>query len=147
VRFFAVGAEPVGVIALGQLPTGVIAIGQVSTGVIAIGQGARGFIAVGQLALGFVAFGQLAIGVLWAGGQLALGGTSGVAMLPLGIFGFWNPWRGRPEIRPLPVTLWSYVKLAVAAAIVVLFAYVAAAPVIDAIARPDGIFRPPAPMR
>jgi hypothetical protein len=147
VRFFAVGVQPVGVIAVGALPTGVIAVGQLSTGVIAIGQAARGFIAIGQLAFGLMAFGQLSVGVLWAGGQLALGGTSGLAMLPLGLFGRWNPWRGPAALRPMEPTLAGFGKALVFAAIVGLFVYLAAGPVVDAILRPDGIFRAPAPMR
>jgi hypothetical protein len=147
VRFFAVGVQPVGVIAVGVLPTGLIAVGQVSTGVIAVGQVARGFVAVGQLALGFMSFGQLAVGVLWAGGQLAVGGTAGVAMLPLGLFGRWNPWRGSADLRPMEPTSAGFLKVLAFAAIVGLFVYLAAGPVVDAIVRPDGIFRPPTPMR
>ena len=146
-RFFAVGVQPVGVIAVGVLPTGVIAVGQVSTGVIAVGQVARGFVTIGQLSLGLLSFGQLAVGVLWAGGQLAIGGTAGIAMLPIGLFGRWNPWRGPADLRPMEPTLAGFLRVLVFGAVVGLFVYLAAGPVVDAIVRPDGIFRSPAPMR
>ena len=100
-RLFSVGVEPVGFIAIGALPTGVIALGQGATGVLAIGQLARGVVAVGQLSLGVFAFGQLAAGALWAGGQLAIGGTQGFAMLGWGLVGDWVPWRrGTLKVRP-----------------------------------------------
>jgi len=147
VRFFAVGVQPVGVIAVGVLPTGVIAVGQVATGVIAVGQIARGFVAVGQLALGLMSFGQVAVGVLWAGGQLAIGGTAGIAMLPLGLFGRWNPRRGTADLRPMEPTLAGFLRVLAFGVIVGFFVYLAAGPVVEAIVRSDGIFRSPAPMR
>src|SRR5512137_1240676 len=105
-RLFAVGVEPVGVVAIGALPTGVIALGQGATGVVAVGQLARGVIAVGQLSLGVFSLGQLSVGLLWAGGQLALGATAGFAQVPIGLVGRWVPWRlTPPEIRP-PRSIW-----------------------------------------
>lgn len=141
-RLFAVGQEPVGVIALGQIPTGVVAIGQGATGVIAIGQLARGFITVGQLAVGVFAFGQLALGVVWAGGQLAIGGTTSVGMVGVGVLGRFVPWR-RASFEPRPIgsraaTAWRVVALAVIVGIVTA---VALYPVAEAILRVDGIFR------
>ena len=76
-KLFAVGVEPVGVVAIGANATGVIAIGQLATGVIAVGQLARGVIVVGQLAIGWAALGQLAIGVSWAVGMVGIAGHTG----------------------------------------------------------------------
>jgi hypothetical protein len=89
VRFFEAGAEPVAVIAIGANATGIVAVGQLATGVIAIGQLARGVVVVGQLGLGFVTFGQLVFGVVWAGGQLGIGGTAGPGLV-YGPFGHVN---------------------------------------------------------
>lgn len=140
-RLFSVGVQPVGVIAVGALPTGVIALGQGATGVVAIGQLARGVVAIGQLSLGVFALGQLSAGAAWAGGQLALGGTSGFAMLPIGLVGDWVPWRARlPVIRP-PRSIWTLVLRAVLlAGVVALVGWLAIWPVVDACLRPEGIF-------
>jgi len=143
-RVFAVGQEPTGVIAIGQIPTGIIALGQGATGVIAIGQASRGFIAVGQLAVGVYAFGQLALGVVWAGGQLAIGGTTSVSMLGLGVLGRFVPWR-RASFEPRRIgsvsgVVWRAFALTVIVAVV---AVVALYPVADVILREGGIFRSP----
>lgn len=141
-KLFAVGQAPVGVIAVGQLPTGIIALGQGSTGIVAIGQAARGFIAVGQLACGVFAFGQLALGALWAGGQLAIGGTSSVAMVGYGVLGRFVPWRrGSLEWRPIPSRVALVRRAIICAAIIVTVAFVALFPVADAITEVGGIFR------
>jgi hypothetical protein len=141
-RLFSVGQEPVGVIAVGQVPTGIVALGQVSTGVVAIGQGARGFIAIGQGALGVFAFGQLALGALWAGGQLAVGGTSSLAMLGYGVLGRFVPWRrGSLEWRPIP-SRWAVARRAVLLAVIIVAVALAALfPIADAITEIGGIFR------
>ncbi|MFH1330213.1 MAG: hypothetical protein ABIJ48_06155 [Actinomycetota bacterium] len=147
-RWFSVGLQPVGVIAIGAAPTGIIAIGQVATGVVAVGQGARGVVAVGQASLGVFAFGQLAAGVAWAGGQLALGGTQGFAMLGFGLLGDWLPWRrGLPEIRA-PRSTWTLALRAVLlTALAAAVAWFALAPIVDACLRPGGIFVPVSPLR
>jgi len=131
----------VGVIAIGVLPTGLIALGQGATGVVAIGQLARGVVAIGQVSLGVFSLGQLSLGLAWAGGQLALGGTSGFAQVPIGLVGRWVPWRTRlPVVRP-PRSIWTLtlraVLLAGAAALV---GWLAIWPVVDACLRPGGIF-------
>jgi hypothetical protein len=146
-RLFAVGQEPVGVIALGQVPTGIIAVGQGATGLIAVGQLARGFVAIGQLTVGVFAFGQLALGIVWAGGQLAVGGTTSVSMVGFGVLGRFVPWRRAsfaptPIGRPLGVT-WRVVALGIITAAVTVFALY---PVADAILRVGGIFRSPPPI-
>lgn len=41
-------------------------------------------------------------------------------MLPLGVFGWWNPWRGPPDIRPLGTAPVTALKLLVVGAIAVL---------------------------
>jgi hypothetical protein len=140
-RVFAVGVQPVGVIAVGALPTGVIAVGQGATGVVAIGQLARGVITVGQLSLGVFSLGQLSVGLLWAGGQLALGGTSGFAQVPISLVGEWVPWRAAlPEVRP-PHSIWTLALRAVLlAGVAALVGWLAVWPVVDACLRPGGIF-------
>jgi hypothetical protein len=142
-RLFEVGVQPVGFIALGALPTGVIAIGQGATGVIAVGQLARGVIAVGQLSVGVFAFGQLALGAAWAGGQVAVGGTQGLAMLGWGVVGDWLPWKRRAlKVRPARA-LWSVaLRAAFLAGLVALVAWLVVAPVIDALVRAGGVFVP-----
>lgn len=147
-RFFSVGVEPVGVIAIGALPTGVIAIGQAATGVVAVGQLSRGVIAIGQLSLGVFALGQLSAGAVWAGGQLALGGTQGFAMLGVGLLGDWVPWRRRlPEIKP-PRSAWTLVlRGALLAGLVVLVGWLVVTPIVDACLRQGGIFVPARGMR
>jgi hypothetical protein len=142
-RFFSVGVEPVGFIAVGALPTGVIAIGQGATGVIAVGQLARGVVAVGQLSLGVFALGQLAAGAAWAGGQLAIGGTQGFAMLGWGLLGDWVPWRRQPpQLRPAQ-RLWSVaLRAAALAGLVALVVWLAIMPLVDALVRPGGVFVP-----
>jgi hypothetical protein len=142
-RFFEVGVQPVGFIALGALPTGVIAIGQGATGVVAVGQLARGVVAVGQLSLGVFAFGQLALGAAWAGGQVALGGTQGLAMIGWGAVGDWLPWkRGALEVRPAR-GLWSVaLRAAFLAGLAALVAWAVLVPVVDALARVGGVFVP-----
>ncbi len=141
-KLFSVGQEPVGVIAIGQLPTGIIALGQASTGIVAIGQGARGFIAIGQLACGVFAFGQLALGALWAGGQLAIGGTSSVAMVGYGVLGRFVPWRrGSLEWRAIPSRPALVRRAIVFAAIIITVALVALFPIADAITEVGGVFR------
>jgi hypothetical protein len=119
-RWFAVGTEPVGVIAIGANATGVIAIGQLATGVVAVGQLARGGIVVGQLAIGVVSFGQLALGILWAGGMVGLALRNGLGMI----------WRAPVWVGLIVVVLWWF------AAGMWLW---------DAAVRPGGIFvdRPP----
>ena len=142
-RLFSVGVEPVGFIAIGALPTGVIALGQGATGVLAIGQLARGVVAVGQLSLGVFAFGQLAAGALWAGGQLAIGGTQGFAMLGWGLVGDWVPWRrGTLKVRPA-ARLWAVaLRAALLAALAALVVWLVILPVADALVRPGGVFSP-----
>lgn len=141
-KLFSVGQEPVGVIAIGQLPMGIVALGQVSTGVVAVGQGARGFIAIGQGAVGVFAFGQLALGALWAGGQLAIGGTSSLAMLGYGVLGRFVPWRrGSLEWRSIPGRPALVRRAVVLAAIIVVVVYAALFPIADAITEVGGIFR------
>lgn len=142
-RVFEAGVHPVGVIAVGAFPTGIIALGQGATGVVAIGQLARGFVTVGQLSLGVLALGQLSMGLVWAGGQLALGGTSGFAQLPLGLLGHWVPWgRGAPEIRP-PRNVWTLLLRAVLmAGVAALVGWFGIWPVVQACIGADGIFAP-----
>jgi hypothetical protein len=89
---FAVGTEAKGIFAVGALATGVVAIGALATGVIAIGQLARGVIAVGQGAAGLLAVGQISLGVLWAMGQVGIGGTVGPNQAVYGLF-------ARPRLR------------------------------------------------
>ncbi len=146
-RFFAVGVEPVGVIALGAAPTGIVAVGQLATGVVAVGQGARGVIAVGQLAIGGLAFGQLAVGALWAGGQLAIGATGGWAMLPLGLFGRWTPSKRWPRLSVTGARSWVAVRFLIWCVVLALVTWLVMVPVIDAIVREGGIFvdAPPEP--
>ncbi|MBM3694369.1 MAG: hypothetical protein FJW79_00265 [Actinobacteria bacterium] len=142
-KFFAVGVQPVGFIALGALPTGVIALGQGATGVVAVGQLARGVVAVGQLSLGVFALGQLSAGAVWAGGQLAIGGTQGFAMLGWGLLGDWVPWRrAAPRLRPAAGLWTAALRAVVLAGVVVLVAWLAIAPVVDALVRPGGVFVP-----
>jgi hypothetical protein len=83
---FAVGVEAKGVFAVGAVATGVVAFGNFATGVIAIGQLSRGVIAVGQGAVGVIAVGQLSAGVLWAMGQVGIGGTAGPNQAVYGLF-------------------------------------------------------------
>jgi len=147
-QFFSVGVAPVGFIAIGAIPTGVIAVGQAATGVVAIGQLSRGFVAIGQLSLGVFALGQLSAGAVWAGGQLAVGGTQGFAMLGWGLLGDWVPWsrqppRLRPAGRPWAVAL----RFAVLAGLVALVAWAVVLPVVDALVRPGGVFVPLPGMR
>ena len=145
-RLFAVGVEPVGVIALGAAPTGIVAVGQLATGVVAIGQGARGVVAVGQLAVGALTFGQLSVGALWAGGQLAIGATSGVAMLPIGLFGRWNPFgKNKPTISVGGSAAWLAIRILVFCAVLALVLFVTIGPIVDAIVREGGIFVDPPP--
>lgn len=146
-RIIAVGVEPVGVFAFGAAPTGIIAIGQLATGVIAIGQGARGVIAIGQIAVGGLVFGQVAVGALWAGGQLAIGATSGWAMLPLGLFGRWSPSNRRPELSLTGAHAWLAIRFLVWSAVLALVTWLVMMPVVDAIVREGGIFvdAPPEP--
>jgi len=147
-QIFAVGVAPVGFIAIGAIPTGVIAVGQAATGVVAIGQLSRGIVAIGQLSLGVFALGQLSAGAVWAGGQLAVGGTQGFAMLGLGMLGDWVPWRRRrPQLRP-PGRPWALaLRVAVLAGLVALVAWLAVLPVVDAMVRPGGVFVPLPGMR
>jgi hypothetical protein len=142
-KFFSVGVEPVGFIAIGALPTGVIALGQGATGVIAVGQLARGVVAVGQLSLGVFALGQLAAGAVWAGGQLAVGGTQGFAMVGWGLLGDWVPWsRQAPRLRPAG-SLWAVaLRAAVLTGLVALVVWLALVPVVDALVRTGGVFVP-----
>lgn len=140
-RWFAVGVQPVGVVAIGALPTGVIALGQGATGVVAVGQLARGVVSIGQLSLGVFALGQLSMGFFWAGGQMGMGGFSGFAQVPIGLLGRWVPWRAQPPlVRPprslLTLTLRSVLMAGVAA----LVGWLAVWPVVDACLRPGGIF-------
>lgn len=140
-RWFAVGVQPVGVVAIGALPTGVIALGQGATGVVAVGQLARGFVAVGQLSLGVFALGQLSVGFAWAGGQLALGGTSGFAQVPIGLLGRWVPWRSEPPVIRPPRSISTLALRAVfLAGVAALVGWLAVWPVVDACLRPGGIF-------
>ncbi|MBN2112557.1 MAG: hypothetical protein JW785_00360 [Acidimicrobiia bacterium] len=142
-RWFSVGVEPVGFIAIGAMPTGVIALGQGATGVIAVGQLARGVVAVGQLSVGVLALGQIAAGAIWAGGQLAVGGSSGFAQLPLGLLGYWLPWRrGSFRLKPSRRVWTAALRGVVLAGVVVLVAWVAIAPLVDALTRPGGVFVP-----
>ena len=144
-RWFAVGQEPIGVIALGQIPTGVVAIGQGATGVVAIGQLARGVIAVGQLAIGVFAFGQLAVGAAWAGGMLAVGGTHGVDMLGYGPLGRWIPWRREYEIAvPRGPGRFAF-RVLLVAALTVAVLLVVLLPLADALFGTGGILRSPPP--
>jgi hypothetical protein len=140
-RWFSVGTEPVGVIAVGAFPTGVIALGPFATGFIAVGQLARGVITIGQLSLGLLSLGQLSAGPVWAGGQLALGGFSGFAQVPIGLLGRWVPWRAAgPVIRP-PRSIWTLTLRAVMlAGVTALVGWLAIWPVVDACLRPEGIF-------
>jgi hypothetical protein len=140
-RWFAVGVEPIGVVAIGALPTGVIALGQGATGMVAVGQLARGVVAVGQLSLGVFSLGQLSVGLAWAGGQLALGATSGFAQVPIGLVGPWVPWRSQlPEVRP-PRSIWTLALRAVLlAGVAALVHWLAVWPIVDACLRPGGIF-------
>jgi hypothetical protein len=133
-KFFSVGVQPVGFIAIGAMPTGVIALGQGATGVVAVGQLARGVVAVGQLSLGVFALGQLAGGAVWAGGHLALGGTTGFAQVPMGLLGDWVPWRrGAPRLRPAG-SLWSVaIRAAVLAALVAVVVWFGILPLVDAL--------------
>ncbi len=141
-RWFAVGGEPVGVVAIGLAPTGVLAIGQFATGVIAIGQLSRGVIVVGQLAVGVFALGQLAVGAAWAGGMLGLGGTYGLSMLGWGAAGYWLPWRpGTLDVKPARSPFTLLVRGLVFVAILALVIYVAVEPVTDAVFNEGGIFR------
>jgi hypothetical protein len=121
VRWFAVGAEPVGVIAIGGNATGVIAIGQLATGVVAVGQLARGGIVVGQLAIGVVSVGQLALGIWWAAGMVGVALRTGVGAI----------WRAPVWVGLVVVVLWWF------AAGLWLW---------DAAVRPDGIFFDPLPV-
>ena len=147
-HFFAVGVAPVGFIAIGAIPTGVIAVGQAATGVVAIGQLSRGIVAIGQLSLGVFALGQLSAGAVWAGGQLAVGGTQGFAMLGLGMLGDWVPWRRRmPQLRPAGRPWALLLRVAVLAGLVALVAWLAVLPVVDAMVRPGGVFVPLPGMR
>ena len=140
-RWFAVGVQPVGVIAVGALPTGVIALGQGATGVVAIGQMARGMVTIGQLSLGVFSLGQLSMGLAWAGGQLAVGGTSGFAQVPIGLVGRLGARRtSPPEVRP-PRSIWTLTLRAVLlAGVATLVGWLAIWPVVDACLRPGGIF-------
>ena len=142
-RWFSVGVQPVGVIAIGALPTGVIALGQGATGVLAVGQLARGVVTVGQLSLGIFSLGQLSVGLAWAGGQLALGGTSGFAQAPIGLVGRWVPWRSQlPEIRP-PRSIWTLsLRAVLTAGVAALVGWLAIWPVVEAFLRTGGIFSP-----
>ena len=110
---------------------------------IAVGQLARGVVAVGQLSLGVFALGQLAVGAAWAGGQLALGGTRGFAMLGFGLVGDWVPWRrGTLRVRPAR-GLWAVAwRAALLAGLAALVAWLAVAPVVDALWRAGGVFAP-----
>ncbi|HSR15005.1 MAG TPA: hypothetical protein VLL51_04595 [Gemmatimonadales bacterium] len=142
-KFFSVGAEPVGVIAIGQLPTGVIALGQGATGVVAIGQLARGVFVVGQLAVGVFTFGQVAAGSLWAGGQLAFGGTTSVAMLGVNAIGHWVPWRRTsPQIRPARSRVTLALRVLLFLGLVALTTWLAVWGVIDGLFGDEGVFAP-----
>jgi hypothetical protein len=122
VRWFAVGVEPVGVVAIGANATGVIAIGQLATGVVAVGQLARGVVVLGQLAVGVVAIGQLALGVERAAGMV------GVARRAIGGLAWKAP-------------------LGVVVVLAALWWFVAGAWVWDALSREGGILRDPPPAR
>lgn len=144
----AVGTSPVGIIAIGANATGIIAIGALATGVVAIGQLARGGIVLGQLALGLVSIGQLGVGVVWASGQVGIGGTSGPGLI-LGLFGrlrllgrrsFDGPRWDLPAFRrPRSIA----VRLVVLAAVVVLWWLAAGQWLADDLTRPGGILVDP----
>ena len=147
-RWFEVGVQPVGFIAIGAFPTGVIALGQGATGVVAIGQLARGVVAVGQLSLGVMALGQLAAGAIWAGGQLAIGGTQGFSQLGIGLVGDWLPWKRQgPRVRPARSPWTVALRAGLLAGLVALVAWLALVPVVDALVRPGGVFIPVPGMR
>ena len=145
-KLIAVGQSPTGVIAIGQVPTGVVAIGQVATGVVAIGQVARGVIVVGQLAVGVVSLGQVAVGLLWAAGMLGLAPTAPGWPTSPAFFGRWPlgavlhaRWRSIEWKRPKGgrrVVAW-----AVTVAVAFVVAFVALAPLYDALTKVGGIFR------
>jgi hypothetical protein len=148
VRFFEAGAEPVAVIAIGANATGIVAVGQLATGVIAIGQLARGVVVVGQLGLGFVTFGQLVFGVVWAGGQLGIGGTAGPGLV-YGPFGHVNAlallgkWSGPAwQHEPLSQARFGFGLLLVFV-ILALWWLGAGQWLLDAITRTGGIFNDP----
>lgn len=84
-KFFAVGLEPVGVIAIGGFARGGIAIGQGAVGIVAVGQLSTGMFTVGQLTVGLAVFGQLAISPFYAIGQLALGGIKGGGLVGISL--------------------------------------------------------------
>lgn len=86
-RWIAVGTSPTGIVAIGANATGIVAIGPLATGVFAFGQLARGVFSLGQVSVGVVSFGQVAIGLLWSGGMLSIGGTSGPKMIGIGLWG------------------------------------------------------------
>jgi hypothetical protein len=141
----AVGAEPVGVIAIGANATGIVAIGQLATGVIAVGQLARGVVVVGQLGLGFVTFGQLVFGVVWAGGQLGVGGTAGPGLV-FGPFGHVNVLalfgkRPGPAYRHEPISQTRFVLgLVIVFSLLAAWWFGAGQWLLDAITRQGGIF-------
>jgi hypothetical protein len=148
VRIFEAGAEPVAVIAIGANATGIVAIGQLATGVIAVGQLARGVVVIGQLGLGFITFGQLVFGVVWAGGQLGIGGTAGPGLV-YGPFGHVNALaligrRTGPayEHEPIGQTRFS-VGLVIVFALLTLWWFGAGEWLLDAITRTGGIFHDP----
>jgi hypothetical protein len=148
VRFFEAGAEPVAVIAIGANATGVIAVGQLATGVVAIGQLARGVVVVGQLGLGFITFGQLVCGVVWAGGQLGIGGTMGPGLV-YGPFGHVDALalfrrRSGPAWRHEPLTQTRFaLGLLLVLAMLALWWLGAGQWLTDAITRTGGIFNDP----
>jgi hypothetical protein len=140
-RLFAVGVDPVGVVAIGQVPTGIVAFGQGATGIIAVGQLARGVVAIGQVSIGVFAFGQAAAGAAWAGGMLALGGTHSVTMLGYGPLGHWVPWRGRlPQIPPFTSPVATVARLLLFVALIIGAVYFVLLPVFDAVIGSDAIF-------
>ena len=152
-RWFAVGVEPVGVIAIGANATGVIAIGQLATGVVAVGQLARGGLVLGQLAIGIVTVGQLSIAVAWACGQLGIAATAGPGIV-YGAFGrlYANRLLGKetgPIMDPPPFLL-SPVRRAVGVGLLgaLLAAWWLGAGVwlLDALTRSGGVVVDPAPV-
>ncbi len=151
---FAVGVQPVGVIAIGANATGILAIGELATGVVAIGQLARGGVAIGQLALGVVSIGQLAVGVLWATGQLGIAATSGAGIVfgPLGRF-YALPLLGpRADPRfvrhPRAGAPWLAVAAVVVLVVAALWWFAAGLWLVDDLTRPGGILvDAPRPLR
>jgi len=129
------------VIAIGQVPTGVVALGQGATGIVAVGQLARGVVAIGQVSIGAFAFGQAALGAAWAGGMLALGGTSSFSMLGYGPLGRWVPWRrGFPEVAPFAGQVATAGRLLLFLGLVAAVVLLALLPMFDAVIGSKSLF-------